>query len=71
QFFQGRYVIRHPFKGEMNCEAAEAYKGSLRERQEREAQTLAQLTGWDMNDIRNKIDFVKNEPTPWWRGIWN
>jgi hypothetical protein len=70
QQFQGRYVIRHPFKGEMNCQAAKAYQKSVRERQEKEAQTLAQLTGWDLNQIRRKIDFVKSESTPWWRQLW-
>ncbi|MGK7872286.1 MAG: DUF2330 domain-containing protein [Xenococcaceae cyanobacterium] len=71
QLFQGRYVIRHPFKGEMDCEAAQEYLRAVRERQEQEAQTLARLTGWNINEIRSKIDFVKNESIPWWRRIWN
>lgn len=70
QFFQGRYVIRHPFKGEAKCDAAQNYQRSLRERQEREAQTLAQLTGWNINQIRQKIDFVDAKPIPWWRHLW-
>jgi hypothetical protein len=52
--FQGRYVLRHPFKGEMNCEAAQQYLRSLPPRFEQEAQTLAQLTNWNINEIRNK-----------------
>lgn len=68
--FQGRYVIRHPFKGEMTCSAASQYKRSLKDRQETEAQTLANLTGWDIEDIRNKIEFVEAESIPWWRNIW-
>ena len=71
QLFQGRYVIRHPFTGTMNCSAAEGYKRSVRDRQEKEAQNLASLTGWDINDIRQKITFVKAEPTQWWRNLWN
>ena len=71
QLFQGRYVIRHPFTGEMNCSAANEYKRSVRDRQEKEAQTLASLTGWNINDIRNKIEFVESRPTPWWRNLWN
>lgn len=70
ELFQGRYIIRHPFKGEMNCEAAKGYKQSVRERQDKEAQTLAKLTGWDINKIRTQIDFVKSESTPWWQRLW-
>jgi hypothetical protein len=72
QSFQGRYVINHPFKGEANCDAAQEYYRSARERQEQEAQTLAQLTKWNINDIRQKIDFVDvNNTVPWWRKIWS
>ena len=70
QLFQGRYVIRHPYKGEIDCDAASNYQKSVRERQEKEAQTLASLTGWDINNIRGKIDFVEAKPNPWWRVIW-
>ena len=74
QNFQGRYVIRHPFKGQISCNA-EAYRAATRERQEREAQTLANLTGWNIDDIRAKVpylDDVRPEPeaTPWWKSIW-
>ena len=71
QLFQGRYVIRHPYTGEMNCSAANDYKRSVRDRQEREVQTLASLTGWNINDIRNKVKFVESQPIPWWRNLWN
>ncbi|NER98762.1 MAG: DUF2330 domain-containing protein, partial [Symploca sp. SIO1B1] len=46
QNFQGRYVLRHPYQGEMNCRAGEEYQKSLNKRFEQEAQTLAKLTGW-------------------------
>jgi len=52
--FQGRYVLRHPWKGDSKCEAVDAYRRSLSERQEREAQTLAWLTGWNIDEIRKK-----------------
>ncbi len=71
QFFQGRYVIRHPYRGEINCGSAQEYQQSVRQRQEREAQTLAKLTGWNLNDIRSKINFVENKPVPWWHRLWN
>jgi hypothetical protein len=71
QFFQGRYVMQHPYRGEMTCRAAETYQQSVRERQENEAQTLAKLTGWDLHEIRSKIDFMEVKPVPWWRRLWN
>jgi hypothetical protein len=47
----------------------------VRERQEREAQQLANLTGWDIETIRNKIPSAggsRPEPgkEPWWKRIW-
>ena len=74
QNFQGRYVIRHPFRGELTCDAT-GYLTRVRQRQDREAETLANLTGWDIDDIREKIDYVDASPAapdePWWRRIWN
>lgn len=73
QFFQGRYVLQHPFKGEMTCDAATAYRKQVRQRQEQEAQTLANLTGWDINNIRKKINFIETESQskPWWQNVWD
>jgi hypothetical protein len=75
QNFQGRYVIRHPWKGEASCDVT-AYFDEVRKRQEREAQQLASLTGWDIDDIRAKIDFpeprpVDEERAPWWARLWD
>lgn len=56
--FQGRYVINHPYTGEMSCNAAKSYRNSTKQRQEKEAQTLAKLTRWDINKIRSKINFI-------------
>lgn len=70
ELFQGRYVMRRPFKGEMNCNAAQSYKNGVRNRQEQEAQTLAKLTGWDINKIRSRIEFIKATPSSWWRNLW-
>ncbi|MEC4803291.1 MAG: DUF2330 domain-containing protein [Jaaginema sp. PMC 1079.18] len=69
--FQGRYVIRHPYTGEMNCPAGIDYQRNLQQRLEREAQTLARLTDWDIQEIREKIDLPKIEPRPWWRRLWD
>ncbi len=54
--FQGRYILRHPWKGERSqCEAAEQYFSSLPQRFETEAQNLAGLTGWEITTIREKM----------------
>jgi len=67
--FQGRYIIRHPYRGEMECEAAGEYRETLQKRQETEVQTLAQLTGWDAGEIRNQVD-LSNRPKDWWEEVW-
>ncbi|MCB2113902.1 MAG: DUF2330 domain-containing protein [Parvularculaceae bacterium] len=73
--FQGRYVMRHAYKGPAQCEAAERYRADLPARYEKEAQTLANLTGWDVGDIRSKMDENGQEFTPppkekWWEKLW-
>ena len=73
QNYQGRYVIRRAWKGEATCDISE-YQAELRERQEREAEQLANLTGWDIEDIRKKIPFPPGEASenaPWWKKIWS
>ncbi len=74
QNYQGRYVIRHPYTGKTSCDATQ-YKAAVRERQEREAQTLANLTGWDIDEIRSKIPGIDGSApdpgvAPWWKRIW-
>jgi hypothetical protein len=71
--FQGRYVMRHAFKGEASCEAGKEYKRSLAKRYEQEAKTLANLTGWNIQDIRRKIGVIPTATSPsppFWRNIW-
>jgi hypothetical protein len=73
--FQGRYVIRHPWKGEASCPAAETYRRALGERLEREAQTLASLTGWELEDIRRRMELggvgpAADPPKRWWERLW-
>ena len=54
--FQGRYVLRHPFKGKIACEAGEKYKASLPVRFKQEAANLARLTGWKQNEIEMRME---------------
>jgi hypothetical protein len=49
-------VLRHSWIGTGDCPAATAYRQQLRERYEREAQTLPSLTGWNIGDIRMQIN---------------
>jgi hypothetical protein len=74
--FQGRYVIRHEWKGDGDCPGAVAYRAGLAERRSKEAATLVELTGWDMARIRNKMavaaDWTRPEDRPlkWWQRVW-
>ena len=70
--FQGRYVLRHAFKGTPSCETGGTYQRSVRERHEKEAQQLASLTGWNVVEIRKKmgLDGAPPEPAAWWQRIW-
>ena len=75
--FQGRYVLRHAFDGEMQCEAAADYKDGVNTRREKEIKTLANLTGWKRGDIRAKVenttgffDTTAAPDTKWWNRIW-
>ncbi|MDY7012004.1 MAG: DUF2330 domain-containing protein [Cyanobacteriota bacterium] len=68
--FQGRYIIRHPYRGEMECDAAQTYRQQVKERQEKEIQTLARVTSWDVAEIRQKVDASNSRVEQWWREIW-
>lgn len=73
--FQGRYVLRHAWKGEMNCAAAKDYRKRLTDRLKKEVQTLSALTGWDINEVQKKVEFPSqpiDEPdnNNWWEKLW-
>jgi hypothetical protein len=70
QNFQGRYVLTHPYKGELSCSAGRQYQRSLPTRFEKEAQTLANLTGWNISDVRKKMNLEQPIPEGWWRKLW-
>ena len=54
--FQGRYVMRHPWRGSASCPAAEAYRATLPARFRQEAANLSGLTGWDAKDIAVRME---------------
>jgi len=54
--FQGRYVLRHPWQGKSECDAAKKYQASLPARFKREAVNLTYLTGWKQSDIEARME---------------
>ena len=53
--FQGRYVMNHPFDGEITCEEGQEYVAETRKRIAEEAETLRRLTGWRESNISDNI----------------
>ncbi|AIF80997.1 hypothetical protein I862_02170 [endosymbiont of Acanthamoeba sp. UWC8] len=72
--FQGRFIMNHPWNGESSCEEAKKYKDGLGVRFEEEAQNLAKLTGWKIEDIREKMkkdgQTTFKKPIKWYERIW-
>jgi hypothetical protein len=75
QNFQTRYVLRHPYEGVMNCPEAEPYRGQVRDRREREALALNELTGWSLADSRKLAGLdpaigQDGAARGWWSKLW-
>jgi len=70
--WQVRYVLRTPWQGDENaCPGVKAYYDQVRERQEREAATLASLTAGDLATIRTRMNLARREPpAAWWEALW-
>ena len=70
--FQGRFVIRHPWKGGGSCSELSDYLNKLRDRQKQQAHTLADLTGWSLASIQARMPAVADAgpPAPWWKKLW-
>src|SRR4029077_19428845 len=80
--FQSKVVVHNEWKGDAQCEGANAYLRSLPARREREARSLAQLTGWPMDRVRTRMavsttwlkpgeSFAPYRPGEWWNAIWS
>ena len=75
--FQGRYVLRHAWKGGATCEGAAAYRRELRQRWDHEARNVAELTGWSLDDVRRRMTLEAGTSgdaraeEPWWQRLWN
>ena len=82
--FQGRYIMRHPWKGKSVCPEAENYYANLIKRFDTEAGTVANLTGWSYADVKQRMKDAGQNPAnfrykkiktkdndkPWWQGLW-
>ncbi len=70
--YQARYVMQHPWSGSANaCPAAKNYFVRLRQRKIKEAETLADLTGWNLDSILKKAGLNRGGvEQPWWQRIW-
>lgn len=76
--FQGRYVMHHPWTGQTNCAAGADYVGSLPQRFNREAENLAELTGWKLPAIRERMEQTGQsfdptkvaQPLKWYERMW-
>jgi hypothetical protein len=69
--FQARYVLRHAWPGKPDeCPEAKLYFEQVAKRQSKEAEVLADLTGWDLNRIRSRMELQPVEKQAWWKGLW-
>ena len=62
--FQGRYVMNHPFVGDVSCEDGREYVRDVRARLRREAVELNTLTGWSAREIERRIR--RTVPASYW-----
>jgi hypothetical protein len=53
--FQARYVLRHPWRGAVACRQGMEYRDALQERFKDEAKNLAALTGWPVDEIKQRM----------------
>ncbi|MBI3516475.1 MAG: DUF2330 domain-containing protein [Proteobacteria bacterium] len=67
--FQGRYVLRHPWSGAASCTAGDAYWRGLPARFEKEAQTLTDLTGWQLADVKQTMETTGQSFVPKTEGL--
>jgi len=54
--FQGRYILRHPYRGAAACPAGEQYRAGLPAQFRQQAESLSQLTGWSRQEIEQRME---------------
>ncbi len=75
QNFQGRYVIRHEWKGDEDCPGVAAYHATLRDRRRKQAENVVNATGWQLHDVRDRMAVdadwtTANDRMTWWQRMW-
>ena len=78
--FQGRYILRHPWKGELGCPEGERYQKELAERRAKQQANVIELTGWSGGHVRERMAkgddayvpavAVKKPEPKWWQKLW-
>jgi Na+-translocating ferredoxin:NAD+ oxidoreductase RnfD subunit len=78
--FQGRYVLRHPWKGEANCPEGERYREELAERRAKQRANVVELTGWSRGRVQERMArgddayvpavAVRKDVSKWWQKLW-
>lgn len=71
--FQARYILRHAWTGTDECPAATAYRQQLPGRYEHEAQTLVNLTRWNIGVIRKAMNLASSpegKVRKWYQQLW-
>ncbi|MFN0202103.1 MAG: DUF2330 domain-containing protein [Bacteroidia bacterium] len=59
--FQVRYILTHDAQGDLDCEAANAYKQELMQRKNKEMDNLFALTNWEQLPINGIPQKVENQ----------
>ena len=78
--FQGRYVLRHPWKGTTDCPEGDRYREELAERRLKQRANVIELTGWTGARVRERMAggddayvpaaAVAAPPKKWWQTLW-
>jgi hypothetical protein len=59
--FQCRYILTHPAKGDLTCDAGQTYLQDLEMKRKREVDELTALTGWDGKYSQNYVNEFSNQ----------
>ena len=72
-------MLRNPWKGACDCDAAGTYRAELIERRRAQAATVAGLTGWSRTRIDTRMASGDDAylpvapqaaPVRWWQKLW-
>jgi hypothetical protein len=57
--YQARYVVVHPYRGPLTCSLGPYYVEDMVAQQQYAAETVSTLTGWDLDEILPKVNFLE------------